>query len=110
MGPATHIVYMGMGEPLANVPATLESLRSLTEDAGISARRITVSTSGVVPGIEQLAASGMPVTLAVSLHAATDELRNRLVPSTERIRSERCSTPRAATPSRVGAGSASSGA
>jgi 23S rRNA (adenine2503-C2)-methyltransferase len=80
MGPVTHIVYMGMGEPLANVPATLESLRALTEDAGISARRITVSTSGVVPGIEQLAASRMPVTLAVSLHAATDELRNRLVP------------------------------
>ena len=80
MGPVTHIVYMGMGEPLANVPATLELLRALTEDAGISARRITVSTSGVVPGIEQLAATGMPVTLAVSLHAATDELRDRLVP------------------------------
>jgi 23S rRNA (adenine2503-C2)-methyltransferase len=80
MGPVTHIVYMGMGEPLANVPAALESLRALTEGAGISARRITVSTSGVVPGIEQLAASGMPVTLAVSLHAATDELRDRLVP------------------------------
>ena len=80
MGPVTHIVYMGMGEPLANVPATLELLRALTEDAGISARRITVSTSGVVPGIEQLAGSRMPVTLALSLHAATDELRDRLVP------------------------------
>ncbi len=52
----------------------------LIRNAGISARRITVSTSGVVPGIEQLAACGMPVTLAVSLHAATDELRDRLVP------------------------------
>src|ERR1700688_38547 len=80
LGPVTHIVYMGMGEPLANVAATLESLRVLTADAGISARRITVSTSGVAPGIEQLAASGISVTLAVSLHAATDELRDRLVP------------------------------
>lgn len=80
LGPVTHIVYMGMGEPLANVGPTLESLTVLTRDAGISARRITVSTSGVAPGIEQLAASGMPVTLAVSLHAATDELRDRLVP------------------------------
>jgi 23S rRNA (adenine2503-C2)-methyltransferase len=80
LGPVTHIVYMGMGEPLANVGATLESLRVLAGDAGISARRITVSTSGVAPGIEQLAASGIPVTLALSLHAATDELRDRLVP------------------------------
>lgn len=80
LGPVTHIVYMGMGEPLANVAATLESLGVLTGAGGISARRITVSTSGVAPGIEQLAASGIPVTLAVSLHAATDELRDRLVP------------------------------
>jgi 23S rRNA (adenine2503-C2)-methyltransferase len=80
LGPVTHIVYMGMGEPLANTAATLKSLSALSADAGISARRITVSTSGVVPGIQQLAASGMPVTLAVSLHAATDELRDRLVP------------------------------
>jgi 23S rRNA (adenine2503-C2)-methyltransferase len=80
LGPVTHIVYMGMGEPLANPSATLESLSVLTSAAGLSARRITVSTSGVVPGIEQLARSGLPVTLAVSLHAATDELRDRLVP------------------------------
>jgi 23S rRNA (adenine2503-C2)-methyltransferase len=80
LGPVTHVVYMGMGEPLANVQATLASVTALTRDAGISARRITVSTSGVVPGIEQLAAAAMPVTLAVSLHAATDELRDRLVP------------------------------
>jgi 23S rRNA (adenine2503-C2)-methyltransferase len=75
MGPVTHIVYMGMGEPLANAAATLESLAVLTAEAGISARRITVSTSGVVPGIQQLAATHLPVTLALSLHAATDELR-----------------------------------
>jgi 23S rRNA (adenine2503-C2)-methyltransferase len=80
LGPVTHIVYMGMGEPLANVPATLESLTVLTREAGISPRRITVSTSGVAPGIVQLGASGLGVTLAVSLHAATDELRDRLVP------------------------------
>jgi 23S rRNA (adenine2503-C2)-methyltransferase len=80
LGPVTHIVYMGMGEPLANVSATLESLLVITRDAGISPRRVTVSTSGVVPGIEQLAAAKIPVTLAVSLHAATDELRDRLVP------------------------------
>ncbi len=80
LGPVTHVVYMGMGEPLANAGATLESLAVLTRAAGISARRITVSTSGVVPGIEALAASGRPVTLALSLHAATDELRDRLVP------------------------------
>jgi 23S rRNA (adenine2503-C2)-methyltransferase len=80
LGPVTHIVYMGMGEPLANVTATLGSLTVLTRDAGISPRRITVSTSGVAPGIEQLAASDIGVTLAVSLHAATDALRDRLVP------------------------------
>lgn len=80
LGPVTHIVYMGMGEPLANVTATLELLRVITHDGGISPRRITVSTSGVVPGIEQLSAAKIPVTLALSLHAATDELRDRLVP------------------------------
>ncbi len=80
LGPVSHIVYMGMGEPLANLAATLESLGVLTVDAGISARRITVSTSGVAPGIDRLAAAGIPVTLAVSLHAATDDLRDRLVP------------------------------
>ena len=71
LGPVTHIVYMGMGEPLANVAATLESLSVLTRDAGISARRITVSTSGVAPGIEQLAAAkhaGHPRALAPRRH------------------------------------------
>ena len=80
LGPVTHVVYMGMGEPLANYDATLDSLRVLTGAAGIGARRITVSTSGVVPAIEQLAREAPPVTLAISLHAATDELRDRLVP------------------------------
>jgi 23S rRNA (adenine2503-C2)-methyltransferase len=79
LGPVTHVVYMGMGEPLLNSEATIESLRTLVR-AGLSARRLTVSTSGVVPGIERLATTGLPVTLAISLHAATDDLRDRLVP------------------------------
>jgi 23S rRNA (adenine2503-C2)-methyltransferase len=80
LGPVTHVVYMGMGEPLAAYETTAASLRALAGHGGISPRRITVSTSGVVPGIRRLAGEGLPVTLAVSLHAATDELRNRLVP------------------------------
>jgi 23S rRNA (adenine2503-C2)-methyltransferase len=80
LGPVTHVVYMGMGEPLANYAATVESVRVLTAGLGISPRRITVSTSGVVPAIHRLAAEGLPVTLAISLHAADDGLRDRLVP------------------------------
>ncbi|MFN2450804.1 MAG: 23S rRNA (adenine(2503)-C(2))-methyltransferase RlmN [Candidatus Dormibacteria bacterium] len=79
-GPVTHVVYMGMGEPLAAYDTTVGSLRILAGQAGISPRRITVSTSGVVPGIDRLADEGPPVTLAISLHAATDALRDRLVP------------------------------
>lgn len=80
LGPVTHVVYMGMGEPLAAYDATVGSLRVLVAAAGISARRITVSTSGVVPAIHRLAGEGIACTLAISLHAATDELRDRLVP------------------------------
>lgn len=80
LGPVTHVVYMGMGEPLAAYDTTVASLRVLTGGAGISARRITVSTSGVVPAIGRLAEEGIACTLAISLHAATDELRDRLVP------------------------------
>jgi 23S rRNA (adenine2503-C2)-methyltransferase len=80
LGPVTHAVYMGMGEPLANYDATVASLRLLTGEARISPRRITVSTSGVVPAIDRLAAEGLPFTLAISLHAADDALRDRLVP------------------------------
>jgi 23S rRNA (adenine2503-C2)-methyltransferase len=80
LGPVTHVVYMGMGEPLAAYDTTVDSLRVLIADAGISARRITVSTSGVVPAIRRLAGEGIACTLAISLHAATDELRDRLVP------------------------------
>ncbi len=78
----TNVVYMGMGEPLANLTATLASVGVLRDERGLglSARAITVSTVGLVPGMRRLAASGHPVTLAVSLHAATDELRDVLVP------------------------------
>jgi 23S rRNA (adenine2503-C2)-methyltransferase len=80
LGPVTHVVYMGMGEPLAAYETTLASVRALAAEGRISPRRITVSTSGVVAGIRRLAGEGLPVTLAVSLHAASDELRDRLVP------------------------------
>ncbi|MGO8687684.1 MAG: 23S rRNA (adenine(2503)-C(2))-methyltransferase RlmN [Candidatus Dormibacteria bacterium] len=80
LGPVSHVVYMGMGEPLAAYETTVASVRALASDGGISPRRITVSTSGVVAGIRRLASEELPVTLAVSLHAATDELRDRLVP------------------------------
>ncbi len=78
----TNVVYMGMGEPLANLAATLTSVNWLHDPEGfnLSARSITVSTVGLVPGIEQLTGLGLPLTLAVSLHAATDELRDQLVP------------------------------
>lgn len=87
--PVTHIVFMGMGEPLANFPRTLAAIHTLTEGMGFSARRLTVSTVGVVPGIERLAREGVPVTLAVSLHAATDELRSELIPLNRRYPLER---------------------
>jgi len=79
----SNVVYMGMGEPLANYDATVRSLRLLTHPHGIglSARRITVSTSGLVPEIARLGAdfSGR-IGLAISLHAADDETRTRLMP------------------------------
>ena len=78
----TNVVYMGMGEPLANLDATIASVRWLhdPEGFGLSARGITVSTVGQVPAIGRLADLGLPLTLAVSLHAATDALRDELVP------------------------------
>ncbi|MFQ5802161.1 MAG: 23S rRNA (adenine(2503)-C(2))-methyltransferase RlmN [Candidatus Methylomirabilales bacterium] len=82
----THIVLMGMGEPLANFAATEKALQILTAKAGLGfpPRRITVSTVGVVPGIRRLARSGLGVNLAVSLTATTDEVRNDLIPINER--------------------------
>ena len=80
----TNIVFMGMGEPLANYRRVRESIHRIIEHMGVSARAITVSTVGVVPGIRRLAAEPWPVNLAVSLHAADDDLRSRLVPLNQR--------------------------
>ncbi len=79
-----NVVFMGMGEPLANYDATWEAVVRLHDDFGISARHITVSTVGVVPGMRRLAAERLPVTLAVSLHAPDDPLRDELVPLNRR--------------------------
>ncbi|MBM3673254.1 MAG: 23S rRNA (adenine(2503)-C(2))-methyltransferase RlmN [Actinobacteria bacterium] len=76
----THVVYMGMGEPLANYDETWASVERLHTDLGISARHLTISTVGVVPGMRRLAKEALPVTLAVSLHAPDDDLRSQLVP------------------------------
>jgi 23S rRNA (adenine2503-C2)-methyltransferase len=80
----TNVVFMGMGEPLANYPNVRESIRRMVDVAGMSGRSITVSTVGVVPGILRLIDEPWPVTLAVSLHAADDHLREQLVPLNRR--------------------------
>jgi 23S rRNA (adenine2503-C2)-methyltransferase len=79
-----NVVFMGMGEPLANYDRVWDAVRSLHGDLGISARHLTLSTVGLVPGIRRLATETLPVNLAVSLHAADDELRDRLVPINRR--------------------------
>ena len=71
---------MGMGEPLANYDAVWAAIERFHADMGIGARHITVSTVGVIPGIERMAAADLPVNLAVSLHAANDRLRDRIAP------------------------------
>jgi 23S rRNA (adenine2503-C2)-methyltransferase len=76
----THTVYMGMGEPMLNYDNVLKSIRILTGEIGLSMRHITLSTVGILPGIERLAAEKLQLTLAVSLHAPNDELRARIVP------------------------------
>jgi len=75
-----HVTFMGMGEPLLNYAATVKAVRLLNSELGIAMRHLTISTVGFVPGIRRLAQEGLQVTLAVSLHAPTDELRRRLVP------------------------------
>lgn len=80
----TNIVFMGMGEPLANYARVREAIRRMVDVMGMSARSITVSTVGIVPGIKRLAEEPWPVYLAVSLHAADDELRSTLVPINKR--------------------------
>ena len=78
----THLVVMGMGEPFANYDATLRAVRIFNayDGIGIGARRITLSTCGVVPGIRRLAGENLQVELSVSLHAPTDELRSAIMP------------------------------
>ena len=80
----SNVVFMGMGEPMANYPRVWSAIERIQKDMGISARRLTLSTVGIVPGIERLATESLPVNLAVSLHAANDELRDRLVPINRR--------------------------
>lgn len=80
----TNVVFMGMGEPLANYDRVREAIRRMVEVMGLSARSITVSTVGMIPGIRRLAEEPWPVSLAVSLHAADDELRSSLVPINRR--------------------------
>jgi 23S rRNA (adenine2503-C2)-methyltransferase len=81
-----NLVFMGMGEPLANYEAVLEAVRILHDEQGLNvgARRITVSTCGLVPQIERLAGEGLALGLALSLHATTDEQRDALVPVNRR--------------------------
>ena len=78
----SHVVFMGMGEPMANYDAVVASVRRIADPEllGISPRRIVVSTSGLIPRVNQLSEEKIPVTLAISLHAARDELRDVLVP------------------------------
>ena len=85
----SNVVFMGMGEPLANYPVTVGVVKRLHEHRAMSARHLTVSTVGVAPAIERLAEEGLALTLAVSLHAANDETRNELVPLNRRYPLER---------------------
>lgn len=80
----SNLVFMGMGEPLANFKNMWGAVQRLHSDIGLGARHLTVSTVGVIPGIKQMTAEALPVNLAVSLHAANDTLRNELVPINER--------------------------
>jgi 23S rRNA (adenine2503-C2)-methyltransferase len=77
----SHAVYMGMGEPLWNYEAVVQSLRLLGNEVGMSLRNLTVSTVGVAPGIRALAKESLPITLALSLHAPNDALRETLIPT-----------------------------
>jgi 23S rRNA (adenine2503-C2)-methyltransferase len=83
----SHIVMMGMGEPLANLDRVLGALETAKspDGLGISPRRITISTVGLPPAIDRLAKNGVPYNLAVSLHAPNERLRNQLVPINEKI-------------------------
>ncbi len=87
-GRVSNVVFMGMGEPLANYASVLRAVRRITDPVpaglGISQRSVTVSTVGLAPAIRRLTGEGLAVTLAVSLHAPDDELRDELVPVNKR--------------------------
>ena len=83
-GRVSHVVFMGMGEPLVNYDATLSAVRLLNTELNIGMRNITVSTIGYIPGIYRLAKECLQITLAVSLHASEDDLRRKLVPGMSR--------------------------
>jgi len=88
MDASFNVVLMGMGEPLHNYDATMKALRILVDPHGLAMRprRITLSTVGILPALERLSEEPVMPNLAVSLHAATDELRNRLVPVNQKYR------------------------
>jgi 23S rRNA (adenine2503-C2)-methyltransferase len=76
----SHVVFMGMGEPLLNLKNVLKAVRLMHEEVGLSYRHITISTVGLVPQIHELAKEKLPIHLALSLHSPIDEVRNRLMP------------------------------
>ena len=80
----THVVFMGMGEPLLNTKNVFPAIHLMHDEMGIPMRQITVSTVGILPGIAALAQQKLQLTLAVSLHAPTDELRHRLIPTSRK--------------------------
>ena len=79
-GDVSHIVIMGTGEPLQNTENVIDFIERANSTLGISWRRITLSTCGIVPGIDRLIEWGRPINLAISLHAPTDELRSQIMP------------------------------
>jgi 23S rRNA (adenine2503-C2)-methyltransferase len=101
----SNVVFMGMGEPLANYDRVWAAVTRLHGDMGLSARHLTLSTVGMVPGIRRLAAESLPINLAVSLHAANDALRDELVPVNRRyplaVLSEACAAYVAASRRRL---------
>ena len=88
----SHIVLMGMGEPLLNYDAVLKAIRILNAECGVAMRHITLSTVGIVPNIDKLADENLQLTLAVSIHAPNDALRTRLVPVNKTYPLERLMT------------------
>ena len=87
-GDVSHIVIMGTGEPLQNTENVINFIERANHDMGIGWRRITVSTCGIVPGINRLIEWGRPINLAISLHAPTDELRSQIMPINNKYKIE----------------------